>query len=247
MPSYVPPDMRLTTVVTRLLQQAALLGMAPDYLLLDSGFYAAGVFRQLQRRGVPFITPMPRRGRKPDGGTRRFFRRGTASGWYEYSWETPRRVRERGSKRRRQRGTVTARVRVAVQHKKNKKEPLVFACWGLQGWGVRRVARTYRRRFGIEAGYRQVGQCLAMTSSQDERVRLLLVGLSLLLQNVWMHLNGEVLGRRRGRHSGQRRKRLPLPLLVLWLLVVLARQLRLRLEMPAQRRIPSTFSVPNSS
>ena len=52
--------------------------------------------------------------------------------------------------------------------------------------------QAYRKRFGIEASYRQLGQCLARTSSRSERLRLLLVGVALLLGNLWAWLHSEV-------------------------------------------------------
>ena len=44
----------------------------------------------------------------------------------------------------------------------------------------------FRKRFGIETSYRQLGEGLAQTTSRDRRYRLLRVGLALLLRNVWV-------------------------------------------------------------
>jgi hypothetical protein len=53
-----------------------------------------------------------------------------------------------------------------------------------------REARThYSKRFGIEASYRLAKQSLALTSSRDAGLRLLLFVVSLLLQNVWRYLH----------------------------------------------------------
>ncbi|MFC7200656.1 ISH3 family transposase [Halospeciosus flavus] len=47
----------------------------------------------------------------------------------------------------------------------------------------------YSKRFGIEASYRLAKQSLALTSSRDAGLRLLLFIVSLLLQNVWRYLH----------------------------------------------------------
>ncbi|MBI3965245.1 MAG: hypothetical protein HY329_06390 [Chloroflexi bacterium] len=51
------------------------------------------------------------------------------------------------------------------------------------------VAAAYRQRFGIEASYRQDNQVRARTSSRDPRLRLLLMGLAVLLTNLWVYLH----------------------------------------------------------
>jgi hypothetical protein len=67
------------------------------------------------------------------------------------------------------------------------------------------VVCEYRRRFGIEVSYRQLGQCLAVTTSRDERVRLLWLGLALFWSNLWAWLHSEVFS---AGPVGQRRLRL---------------------------------------
>src|SRR5205807_1043138 len=76
-------------------------GLRPKHLLLDRGFYAAPVIAALQRRGVAFVMPMIRRGKKAEGdfagtGTQPFFRPGRY-GWARHTWEArPRRGGRRG-------------------------------------------------------------------------------------------------------------------------------------------------------
>src|SRR5262249_41988129 len=48
------------------------------------------------------------------------------------------------------------------------------------------VAREYARRFGIESSYRQLNEGRARTSSRSALLRLLLLGLALLLRNLWV-------------------------------------------------------------
>jgi hypothetical protein len=48
------------------------------------------------------------------------------------------------------------------------------------------VFQIYRHRFGIETSYRQMHSVRARTSSRDPRLRLLLVGLALILVNLYV-------------------------------------------------------------
>jgi hypothetical protein len=186
------PTMRLTTVIEDLLEQAAEAGIRPAYLLLDKEFYAAEVIDLLQRRAIPFVVPAQRRGKKPGRGNYDFFQVGMKPGWYDYSWTTPLRRWDPSRKKRVQKGTLSVTVRLCVARQPLLGTPLVYACWGTGRWPPAEMVRTYRKRFGIESSYRQLGQCLAVTSSSDERVRLLAVGVALLLANLWSYLHSEV-------------------------------------------------------
>lgn len=53
----------------------------------------------------------------------------------------------------------------------------------------REVREHYSKSFGIESSYRLAKQCLALTSSQDAGLRLVLFTASLLLRNVWRYLH----------------------------------------------------------
>jgi hypothetical protein len=177
-------SMRLTTVVTRLLARADELQLCCAYLLMDKEFYAAEVIDLLQRRDQAFVVPAPRRGRRPGAGTAHLFDPArTPLGWHSHTWT---------AKRRRGGLPWTVTVAMCVARHWSSGRRLVFATDGLgAAWAPAEVAAAYRKRFGIEVQYRQLGQCLARTSSRDERVRLLLVGLALTLCNVWAQLHSE--------------------------------------------------------
>jgi Transposase DDE domain len=180
------PGMRLTTIVQTLLEQAQEVGLEVAYLLLDKGFYAAEVIDLLQRAGVAFILPAMKK-----KATKHLYDPKTAVGFYEYSWTGVLLRYDAKAKKRRKKGELTVRVQGCVARHKKTDKPLVYATWGLVGWSPALVALEYRRRFGIEASYRQLGQCLARTSSRNERYRLLLVGMALLLCNLWAYLHSE--------------------------------------------------------
>jgi hypothetical protein len=172
----VDPSDTLTMIVERLLAQVAWSGVKVRYVLLDRAFYAVGVVNALAKRNLRFIIPMGRRGTEGS----KFFRRG-CRGWFEHTFRS----------RRREEGTAT--VRVAVVPGPNGNRPLVFAC--SDGFHVLPdVALTYGRRFGIETSYRQLGECLAQTTSRDVVYRLLRVGVSLLIRARWVESRGVTLG-----------------------------------------------------
>ena len=52
-----------------------------------------------------------------------------------------------------------------------------------------RVRRRYRRRFGIESGYRLMEQVRARTTSLNPALRFLLMGVALLIVNMWIRLH----------------------------------------------------------
>lgn len=222
---------RLTTVVGRLLTQAAAAGLRPGLLLLDRAFYAAEVIAELQRRGLAFVMPMTRKGKEgTEGGNRRFFAASHPTGWHDYRWEAPlRRLDERRQKRVK-RGKLAVEVEVCVARHPKKGEPLVFACWGVRGVPPEVVVQWYRRRFGIESSYRLLGQCLAPTCTTHEGARLLYVGIALLIGNGWALLrHHDLLDEEAGRATG-RAHRLPLPTLRLHLAVYLADRLGIVLD-----------------
>lgn len=171
----VGPDDTLTAVVQRLLAQVCWTDVRIQYVLLDRAFYAVGVIKALEDRGLRFIIPMVRRA----GDSQRFFRRG-CRGWFEHTVQAHR--RHEG----------TAQVRVAVVPGSDGNRPQVFAC--SSGFtAVTRVALVYGRRFGIESSYRQLGECLAVTTSRDAAYRLLLLGVSLLIRGWWAVTPGTTL------------------------------------------------------
>jgi DDE family transposase len=196
--AYVRKGDDLADVVQGLLRQAARAGVRPRYVLLDRGFYAVGVIRYLQAARCPFLLPVPRKGRKADhpegpSGTRVFHLR-KRGGWSRHTLKS-------GDGR-------TATVSICVkcrnlrgERNKRGRQALVYGYWGLSPSGSQWVYEAYRKRFGIEATYRQLHQARIRTCTRDPLLRLLYVGVALLLRNVWVWLHWEVLShpRRGGR------------------------------------------------
>jgi Transposase DDE domain len=237
----VRPHMRLGTILEELFAQAQRAGLKPRYLLADKEFYAAEVFDWLQRRGIPFVVPAKRRG-KAGSGNSWLFERSLPTGWYQYSWLTRLRLWDAKAGKQRLGKALAVQVRMCVARHPVKDKVLVYATWGLVGWSVMEVFQSYRKRFGIETSYRQLGQCLAATSSKDERVRLLYVGLALLLVNLWAWMHAELFA------TGPRGKRsrclaaLRLSILNRALVLDLVAHLAPLLQWTAQRPMPQRLA-----
>lgn len=228
-------------IVRSLLRQARQLVPAIRLVLVDRGFWSVAVIRYLQRARYPFILPVIARGRKvnhPQGpsGTRVFFT-WKKSGWSHY------RLRQHNDQ-----GSAQVDIAVKVRRKlpprrggqRRAGRVLVYGCWGLarrdaprvsqvyQARWVEWVQQTYRGRFGIETSYRQMNQGRGWTTSRCPRRRLLLVGLALLLRNVWALLHLVVLARRRRGGPQLRLALLTLPVLLDWLADALKERLGVR-------------------
>jgi hypothetical protein len=162
--------------------------------MLDKEFSCAEVIDLLQKRGVAFLMPAKKRGKKPGSGNAHLFAASCPVGWHSYRWTAPLRRLDFTTKKRYKSGALRVSVRVCVARGK-EGERLVYAAWGIGSWPPAQVVAAYRRRFGIETKYRQLGQCLARTSARCERYRLLVVGVALLLCNLWSYLHAEVLSR----------------------------------------------------
>lgn len=205
--TYVRQGEKAEKVLQRLLRRCAQVGVRPSLLLLDRGFWAVGVIRYLQAARYPFLMPVIARGRQADhpkgpGGTRVFwgYRRG---GWGEYT------LQETGGGRK---ATVSICVHLrprAGRRGKHGREHLVYAYWGRKPSSPRAVSERYRGRFGIETSYRQMNEARVVTCSRSPSVRLFLVGVALVLRNVWVWLHHELLStpRRGGRRYHPERLR----------------------------------------
>jgi hypothetical protein len=211
----VPRGEPLQGVIQRLLTQAAKAGVRPRYLLLDRGFCSVAVIRALQAGRRSFLMPLPLRGRKldhPEGPSgSRVFAAWKRSGWSRYTLTDA----------QGRRATVAVCVKCRNrrgERGKHGREALVYAYGGgLRPGSYRWVKETYRRRFAIEATYRQLGQARIRTSTRDPLLRFLYVAVALLLRNVWVWLHWQVLAERR---RGGRRvdsNRLTFRTLLLWL------------------------------
>lgn len=181
--TWVRQGESMVDVLKRLVMCVRDSGVPVRHLLLDRGFFSVAVMAYLQAEGIPFLMPVIFRGRAPAPGKKhtglRALRQGNA-GWSEHTHAS------KGQ-------TVTTKICVAyksyrhhrTQRRCNKK--LVFAAWRVQG-APTAICKTYRKRFGIEASYRQLGHARIRTSTPDPLLRSFFVAFSLLLRNLWVWL-----------------------------------------------------------
>jgi putative transposase len=237
--TYVRKGEDLAVVLKRLMGLVRKAGVRPSLVLLDRGFFCVSVIRYFQRARIPFLMPVPLRGRKQGhpkgpGGTRVF----------EY-WSKSGRGKHtltRVDKKKTTRATVGIVVHCrnrAGRRKKHGRERLVYAYWGWNPPGAAQVSQLYRLRFGIESSYRQMNQCRARTSTRSPCVRLLLVGVALILRNVWVWLHWSVLAAPRRGQRLLRLETLPVKRLLLMLMKVVIEIFDVVDAIDTQRPIPA--------
>lgn len=186
---------RMVQIVRDLLNRVKRLKLQVRRIYLDKEFYSLDVFRTLDRRKLAYVVPVPVRGKQ--GGIRQFFGRGH-SRWAAYTLHDTKRHR-------------TYTIRVAVVHRYRSRRSrrrfgwFAFAVRDLPvGTTPPHVFGLYRHRFGIETSYRQMNTVRARTSSRDPRLRLLLVGLALVLVNLYVTWRACLVPPTRGRRLSHR-------------------------------------------
>ena len=212
--AYVRKGDDLADVVKGLLRQAAKAGVRPRYLLLDRGFYSVSVIRYLQAARVPFLMPVPCKGRKanhPKGpSATRVFHLRKRGGWSRHTLK--------GGDGRTATLAICVKCRnLRGERKKHGHQALVYGYWGLSPSSGQWVYETYRLRFAIETTYRQLREARIRTCTRDPLLRLLYVGIALILRNVWVWLHWAVLSqpRRGGRRIDL--NQLPFRAMLCWL------------------------------
>ena len=177
---FVRPEDTPLSVLQQRLERLEGLGLRPKRLFLDKGFAGTAVLRFLMRRGQPALIACPIRGKT--GGTRAL-------------------CRGKGSYRTRYRFTDAAGdtveadlavCRVVTTAKRTGRMErraswLIFMLVGLD-LTAQQARRLYRKRFGIESSYRCAGQVRGWTTSRNVAYRFVLLALSFILLNVWLHL-----------------------------------------------------------
>lgn len=171
-------------VVARLLAQVEGRGLRVRGLVLDAGFDSGDVLLLMQGRQLSYTLPLGKKGRGTNKRTA--------------VWDLPvGTVTRLGWKTDNGRRPVETLAVVARRPKEKDKKVYAFGGWddreaGQQGRRAALARRWYRKRFGIETSYRQMRQCQARTTTTDVRYRLLLIGLGLLLRQVWVWLTQQV-------------------------------------------------------
>jgi DDE family transposase len=174
--TYVLPKESVLSILLRLLKRGAALGVRAKVLYLDKGFSTGEIIRYLQKTRQSAVIACPIRGKQGEGGTRALCH---------------------GRKHYRTRYTFTdgttadlAVVPTLIRDKKTRKRKRTWLIYVLihLDWSAKKTQQRYRRRFGIESSYRQLGQVRAHTNSRNVALRFFCLALALLLLNVWTYL-----------------------------------------------------------
>jgi putative transposase len=175
---FVKPTMEKVTVLKRLLRAVRAAGVSIKCLYADKGFCSIPVLRYLVYHQVPAIIAMPIRGKQ--AGTRALCQ-GRTSYRASYTLQST----ENGSIR-----VPVAVVRTMQRRRSGQRQVrfLVYVCLRVRD-PARQIRPRYRRRFGIESGYRLMEQVRARTTSPNPALRFLLMGVALLIVNMWIRLH----------------------------------------------------------
>jgi len=185
---FVYSDEKHPEIIDHLLAQIKALNLGVRALYLDKEFYTVEVINHLKEQRIPFIIPVVPRGRK-GGGIRKLYK-----GRESYSTTYTMTSHKNQTK-------ATFQVNIVVKYYKGKYgekgiEYLGYAVYGLD-LPVKRTYQEYRKRFGIESSYSLMNTTRARTSSRKPTIRLLYIGISLLLSNLWIYIKWTYLSQRR--------------------------------------------------
>ena len=146
-------------------------------LYLDRGFFSISVIRWLKALHIPFMMPAIRRGKS--GGIRQFLK-GKKSYKTTYTMK------------RNKDYYVTFQLWIVCKYKKGTRGKHGIEYYAYVVDKVRTslsyLHEEYRQRFGIESSYRLKNICRIKTTTKNPTLRLLYVGLSFFLVNIWVNL-----------------------------------------------------------
>jgi hypothetical protein len=194
------------TVVAALLEQVRQRGLRVRGVVLDAGFDSGETLAVLQEQQLAYTVVLGKKGRGSHNRRNACFHLpvGTCT---EVSWQV--------EKTRR---VVATQAVVVWRQRERRTRVYAYGGWssGQAVRAARAAVRWYRARFGIETSYRQLNEGRGQTTKKDVCYRLLLIGLALLLRQVWVWLSGQVV---RARGAGPRAwvAELPLRRLTDWL------------------------------
>lgn len=183
---FVMPEDATVEVVASLLDRIAALQVKVGCVLLDKGFSGIAVMQHISQRNLPAIIACPIRGKRaPEPSATRALCQGRGGYRTTYTFSNSE-------------TSFTASVAVCrvfttarrTGRMQRRGTWLVFIVIGesLRYLWPRQVRRLYKRRFGVETSYRCSKQLRGWTSSSNSVYRFVLIALSFLMVNVWVHL-----------------------------------------------------------
>lgn len=174
--TFVWGDESMCQIVQRLVAQARKLGMRIKRAYLDKGFCTKAVFDCLRQRRIPYLIPIPKKG-KVGGICVLFVGKKSYRTVYTFNQGKD--------------NAYTTDVILICRYAKGRYDRhgttwFAYAAYGVDHIPFHQIFDLYRRRFGMETGYRQMHQTRARTTSRNPAFRLLLIGLALLIHNVYI-------------------------------------------------------------
>ncbi len=163
-------------IITYLLAELSALKIRVKKLYLEREFFTVAVISWLMALDVPFIMPAIKRGNT--GGINQFLKgRKSYKTYYTMSDKQGR--------------TVTFELWIICRYQKGKRgkngvEYLVYVVYKVKT-SLSYIKESYRQRFGIESSYRLKNVCRIRTTTKKPVLRLLFVGISFLLVNIWVN------------------------------------------------------------
>jgi putative transposase len=173
---YVLPSETALEVLKILLKCLKSLNFEAKILYLDKGFAATPIMNYLTRHHQPAIIANPIRGKK--GGTRALCR-GRKSYTTDYTFTD-------GTQ-----ATVAMKASLVPDKTGKLRRKWLSFIVILLDWSPDKIYQQYRRRFGVECSYRLLRRVRATTTSRNPAVRFFLLGIGLILTNVWVFLRWE--------------------------------------------------------
>jgi putative transposase len=162
----------------RLLDRVKTLGLRVRRLFLDRGFDNNAVADYLSQKPFPTVIPLTIRGKK--GGSRALLK-----GRKSYQTTYTRSSQKYGEH------ALTVHIVCKYnkgRYRRNGVKHFAYTVIGKLKLTPQQLFEEYRRRFGIETGYRLMNTMRARTTSKCVALRLFFVALALLLLNLWHYV-----------------------------------------------------------
>jgi len=176
---FVLPEQELVGLLDEVLKSLKKQGLHVACLYLDKGFASIEVMAYLTRHAQPALIACPIRGKT--GGTRALCR-GRRSYRTDHTFVSGERAFT--AHLAVCRSFTTARRTKRLKRRATWLLYILIEC----DWSPDQVRQRYRSRFGVESSYRCAGQVRGWTTSPNPAYRFVLLTLSFVLLNVWVHL-----------------------------------------------------------
>lgn len=174
---YWQANQSLLSVLRQLLTRLSTLEIGIKRLLVDREFASVAIMRYLDQQPFQSIMPVPARGAR-----------------LKKLKQSRRSKRTRYTMSSAQNGEISFDLLIVGTYRNGRRgqhghECLLYAVLGRPWTGsFYKLRQKYRTRFGIESSYRQLNRLRPRTSSQDPKLRLLLVMVGFCLLNLWRTL-----------------------------------------------------------